>query len=93
MDDEVRAEGPFGIGIKARGPNASLSVLIVLCAVSLVGFGYVHHTEEKAGVDELKATMGEVVYMLSLKQEDREKLQLTMPDSLRGKTRHHREPD
>lgn len=85
QEEQIQAEGPFGLKISGTGPNTVLALLMVLCFVAVAALVWMHHTDERANVDELKNSVAEMVYVLSLPQDKREKLQLTMPDSLRRK--------
>ena len=93
--NDVEIETP--IGIRVRGSGRSI---VVLCAVLVVLIAiYLHdrhsteaHAETIAALtkveraeNEANERTAEVVYVLSKSQSEREKLNLTMPDSLRRK--------
>lgn len=100
-NEELEVNGPAGIKATLRGPVGQLALIAVLC-VLLLGL-YVHETDTKARqattvqevrkVEEhIKGKFDEVIYVLSLRQEDREKLNLSMPDGIREKRRNHVNP-
>lgn len=88
--DEVGAD-VLGIPVKIKG----LNMLVV--AILAVALGYIvwdvdakiseHHATMLTQSQNLQETMDEFVYIQSLAEEDRMKLKLSMPDSLRRKVR------
>ncbi len=96
MDDEqdkqgdgVSIKGPGGWGITAHGAQTILALLVIV----LIFLGYLHHQQESIVLSDASAQhqriedkFNEVIYVLSLSQADREKLNLNMPQSLRTKT-------
>lgn len=81
-EESVDIKTPMG-SISARGSQA---VAVVLAATVLVGAawaGYKHHEINEQKLDALAERMSEVVYVISLPQEKREALNLSMPPSLR----------
>lgn len=85
---------PGGIKVRARGLSVLLTlVLLVLCAT--LGLLYVHDLGEKEFRAQVAATMqslsnreAEMNYILTLTPEERSKLNLAMPDSLRQRLRN-----
>lgn len=81
-DDSVDIKTPLGT-VSAKGSQA---VAVVLAATVLAGIawaGYKHHEINEQKLDSLAERMSEVVYVISLPQEKREALNLSMPPSLR----------
>ncbi len=91
--DGLTLKGPGGWGITARGAQTILALL----AIVLIFLGYLHHqdahvsfVDAQAQHQRIEDKFNEMIYVLALPQADREKLNLSMPDSLRAKTRHRR---
>lgn len=73
-----------------------IALLICVCFGGIMFFGYMHHVAQAVAASEatqqharIEDKFNEIIYVLSLSQTDREKLNITMPESLRGKTRRH----
>lgn len=91
MSDDVLEGGLGDFKASVKGPNA---IYVALLAVALGVIGYIlwvdvrenriisheEHLTIQQGLDEM-------VYVQSLNEEDRKKLQLTMPESLAKKRR------
>ncbi len=89
-DKGLTVIGPGGWKATVQGQ----STIIVLLVGCLVGLGYLHHQSQDQRASEAVAQhqkiddkFNEIIYVLSLSQPDREKLNISMPESLRGKTR------
>lgn len=87
---EVSVVGPFGVKLSGKG-RAVIAVFIV---VAILAGLYFHDVKgEAAGAQRQKEHMtmderlNEVVYVLTLSQAERERLNLAVPDSLRRKQR------
>jgi hypothetical protein len=85
---EIQISGPFGIKLGGRG-RAVLTVVII--AAILAGL-YIHDGRTEASSNQrshehmqLEERLNEVVYVLTLSQEQRERLNLAVPESLRRK--------
>jgi hypothetical protein len=86
MSEELEVSG-MGWKAKLTGRQSLLYGLVMaMCAGSAWSFYKTH--EEHA---QLRDLFSEVVYVLSLKPEERERLRLDMPDTLRSKTRRKRD--
>ncbi len=92
-DDSMTIRGPGGWGITAHGAQTILALLVIV----LIFLGYLHHqdahlsfVDAQAQHQRIEDKFNEMIYVLALPQVDREKLNLSMPDSLRAKTRHRR---
>jgi hypothetical protein len=59
------------------------ALLIVTCCAGLLTFGWFHHSEMKAESARLESSISEMVYVMTLTDEERAKLHLSMPESLR----------
>lgn len=73
---------PMG-SISARGSQAILVVLVATILAGVAWAGYKHHEINEQKLDALAERMSEVVYVISLPQDKREALNLSMPASLR----------
>jgi len=93
-DNRVTLEAPF---VKAHfeGKHVSnlLRFLIFLGIALILVLGYfltlsvqTDHGQIKSGLESLSEAQRETTYVLSIPQEKREELRLTMPDSLRKRT-------
>lgn len=82
---------PGGAQLTVRGYD----ILVVLLAIAVGVFGYMmienkanaasEHNQIISSMKEQKEALGEMVFILSLSQEQREKLRIEMPISLRRK--------
>lgn len=91
--DAFEATGPLGIHLKGTGPIGMLALLIVCGFAGIVAVLYYHHQDVKSDAQHLESSMSEMVFVMSLSDEERKKLRLSMPDSLRSKLRRGREND
>jgi hypothetical protein len=89
---DVEVEGPFGTKIKFYGRQ--LTSFLFMAAV-VIGVGYLIHQHDVNAVEAmtkiqsnqqiLAEHMDEMIYVISLSEKDREKLNISMPPSLRNK--------
>ena len=89
---DLEIDGPFGI--KARFFNKELTsvMLLAICALAL---GYLIYEHDRNSMDNIRhivenqrsiyGQMDAIIYVISLPENEREKLKLAMPDSLRKK--------
>lgn len=82
-DNGAEVRLPFGITILTK----SKDLIWVVAVVSLVGVLAWQHKELLDSQIILSERIGELVYVSSLSFEDRAKLNIVMPDSLRKKLR------
>lgn len=86
--------GWMGFKLEGRG-RAVVGVVLSAVVVGAIGVGlYVHDARSEAGSNQrshehmqLEERLNEVVYVLTLSQQDRERLNLAVPESLRRKQR------
>ena len=98
-DDAFSLAG-MGWKASARGPGTMIALLICICFAGLVFMGYLHHQNQQSAIQDglsqhqkIEDKFNEMIYVLSLPQADREKLNLSMPASLREKVhRKRRDP-
>lgn len=84
--------GWMGFRLEGRG-RAVVGVVLSVLVVGAIGVGlYVHDARSEAAMKErshehtqLEERLNEVVYVLTLSQQERERLNLAIPDSLRRK--------
>lgn len=91
--DEVEVNAPGGFKVRARGYD----ILTLIVVVGLVLLGYMfweHKGEAKAAqaevtkaVEKVADSQNELAYLISLTPEERSRLKLDMPDSLRRRVR------
>lgn len=93
-DDVVKVSGPMGFSLEAVGAKAGAALLAVAATGLIVWMIDRHDTKAEVKAEqnhrEVMGALSEMVYVLTLPQERREKLNLSMPDSLRGKVRRER---
>lgn len=94
-DGGVVIVGPGGWRATAHGRD---TILVLLVGV-VIALGYLHHQSQEQRLADSSAQhtkiedkFNEMIYVLSLPQADRERLNLSMPDSLRAKTHRRRAP-
>jgi hypothetical protein len=95
-EDGVTVSGPGGWKATAQGRDT----IIVLLIGVIVALGYLHHQSADQHLQDMAAQhqkiddkFNEMIYVLSLTQPDREKLNIAMPESLRAKIRRQRRLD
>ena len=85
-----------GMGVKAKvaGDKVASAVLIVGAALAIVYFLHQHEGKSakasentQAEVREVKEEIQSLTFVLTLSEEERKKLRLDMPSSLRARTR------
>lgn len=86
MTDELEVSG-MGWKAKLTGKQSLLYGLFLALVCGSAWSFYKTHEEHA----QLRDLFSEVVYVLSLKPEDRERLRLDMPDTLRSKMRRKRD--
>lgn len=89
---DVEVEGPFGTRIKFYGRQLTSVLLMVMI---VIGIGYLisqHDSKASEAMSKIQANqealaqhMDEMIYVISLSEKDREKLNISMPPSLRNK--------
>ncbi len=89
---DLEVEGPFGTRIKFYGRQLTNVLLI---AAVVVGVGYLIYQHDSKSSEtmakiQLNQTvlaehMDEMIYVMSLSEKEREKLNISMPASLRSK--------
>ena len=90
---------PWG-KVEIRGISSVLSIILALLSVMVYGgWDHIQDTQARRGVaqaehksitgevQQVEERLTEVIYVLSLSQEERTKLKLEMPDSLRRRAR------
>ena len=97
QQDELEVTGPGGTKIRARGYD----ILVIMVIVGITLLGYVlweHKMEARAGqqqmeekvtksLDKVAQSQEELSYLISLTPEQRARLSLEMPESLRRRLR------
>lgn len=91
QEESVNIKTPLGT-VSAKGSQAVAVVLVATIVAGVAWAGYKHHEINEQKLDALAERMSEVVYVISLPQDKREALNLSMPSSLRKQTRRDREP-
>lgn len=86
-DDSLEVTSPTGWKAAAKGRD----VIFVILLLGACALGYAHHDASRSDLREVKDKFEEMIYVLSLPQTEREKLNLTMPDTLRQKIRRRRD--
>jgi hypothetical protein len=90
MTDELEVSG-MGWKAKLSGRQSLLFGLLLVCVMGSAWSFYKHREEVHEEHAQLRELLSEAVYVLSLKPEEREKLRLDMPDTLRSKMRRKRD--
>ena len=90
----IEADGPHGFKLRARGHLVYVTIIIIMCTGALAYLVWDHAREQGESVKAMTANQKaildaqqETTYVLTLTQEQRERLKLRMPDSLRSKVR------
>lgn len=89
-EDSLEVQGPMGIKATAKGERAAAWLLAIVCTAALSLLGFRHHDSTEANHREVKESLSEMIYVLSLSPEERARLNIAMPDSMRKKVRHGR---
>jgi hypothetical protein len=97
-DVMAHEDGPETVGVKAFGMelNATGQNLIwFLVALSVIGaftyFLYMHHVSTQEADTKILEKLNEMVFVMSLPQDKRDRLEIEMPDSLRAKIRRKKD--
>lgn len=88
--DESLTIKAFGATIITSGRNLIIVVLLIAALATLGWAGWIHHTEMLAWEKRSEEQLTELIYVLSLTQERREALNISMPGTLRDKLRRQR---
>ena len=90
---DLEVEGPFGTKIKFYGKEVSALLLVAAIAAGGVYLILQHDSKASESMSKIQANqealtqhMDEMIYVMSLSEKDREKLHISMPESLRAKT-------
>ena len=81
----------FGMELNATGQNLIWLVLALAVVGGFSYFIYMDHTTSQEADSKILEKLNEMVFVMSLPQDKREKLEIDMPDSLRAKIRHKRD--
>lgn len=91
--DELEVNAPGGFKIRARGYD----LIVILMAFGVAGIAYLlweHKVDAKAAqaevthaVQEVASSQTELSYLMTLTPDERSKLKLEMPESLRKRVR------
>ncbi len=92
-DGALSISGPGGWRATAQGRD---TITVLLVGV-LIALGYLHHQsndqraqDAAAQHQRIEEKFSEMIYVISLPQDARERLNISMPDSLRSKMRRNR---
>lgn len=90
-NEQVEVHGPWGFSVSASGGDLRVILyMAILCFI--LGFAlYLHHIRTESSQVEMAEKLTEVIYLLSLTQDERAALKIVMPESLRKKVRRERE--
>jgi len=95
-EDESIAVGGLGFKAEAHGPKlltggmgGNLVLFSMIVGIALLG--YKHHLDSELQLTKIFEAMAENTYVLSLTPQEREKLNIAMPESLRKKLRNHQD--
>ena len=93
---DLEITGPFGLRARFFGFGKEITsvMLLVICAF---GIGYLVYQHDRNSIDSIKHVvenqhaiyeqMDAMIYVISLPEEERKKIKMAMPDSLRKKLR------
>jgi len=96
----IEVQGPHGFKIRAHGVLVYITLIMILALGVVGGIVYFSHLSNKEGQGALQKGQShileaqgkildaqrETTYVLTLSAEEREKLKLQMPDTLRART-------
>ncbi len=86
--DSIELSGPGGVKAKFTGKRLlGENTLFLLLIFALLYFGYVHHTSNEESLRKVYEALVENTYVISRPQDERERMNITMPESLRRKIR------
>ena len=92
----VELDAPLGVHGRVKGPLEILILVVGLCVIVWMLINHERDTKDRQAstvkeVQQIKVDISkkfdEVVYVLSLNQEDRDRLHLTEPETLRARSR------
>jgi hypothetical protein len=92
-EEVIEINGPGGLKAAARGESTPKILFAAIAIGVLVYLQLVHHDRMESDNKEMKQAFAEMVYMMSLSAEDRAKLHMDMPSSLRVKVRNRPRED
>src|SRR5579859_7551544 len=94
---DIEVEGPFGTRIKLYVRQLSSVLLVAALAAGLVYLLNQHDSKASESMAKIQANqealaqhMDEMIYVMSLSEKDRERLNISMPESLRAKVNRRR---
>jgi hypothetical protein len=90
--DSFEADTPIG-KVKVSGQTTTAWVAAMSALGLVLWLGWQHHDRMAADHREVKESLSEMIYVLSLSPEDRARLRIDMPESLRRKTKLGRQRD
>lgn len=89
---DVEVEGPFGTRVKFYGKQLGSMLFLAAVVVAVIYLINQHDSRAadamakvQANQEALSQHMDEMIYVISLSEKDREKLNISMPASLRNK--------
>lgn len=95
-DDTMEVSGPAGFRLRVTGKESTVILFMATVGVCIwyTVFAHGQSTEEATRrIEERQMstnkTLEEMVYILSLSEEERRRLEISMPDSLREKQRNN----
>ena len=77
----------FGMELNATGQNLIWLILALAVVGGFSYFLYMHHTTTQEADSKILEKLNGMVFVMSLPQDKRDKLEIEMPDSLRAKIR------
>ena len=93
-ETDFEIEGPFGLKARLFGRDLTTVMLLMICAGGILYLIWQHDhniTESLKLVERnqqmLYEQMEDMIYVMSLPEQQRDKLKMAMPDSLRKKLR------
>jgi uncharacterized protein HemX len=92
-EESLEVAGPAGLKAKATGPQAAAVLLAGACTAGLAWMFWTHDQRSEANHREVSEKLTEVVYVLSLSPEERARLRIDMPPSLRRQNKRDRDRD
>ncbi len=78
----------FGMELNATGQNLIWLILALAVVGGFAYFLYMHHTTSQEADSKILEKLNEMVFVMSLPQDKRDKLEIEMPDTLRARIRH-----
>lgn len=90
--DSAEASTPLG-SFKLKGENTPLVLLVGSCVLGVAYLIWNADNRTNGEHKEIADRLDSVIYMLSLPDEDRQRLRLHMPQNLRKSIRREKEDD